>query len=319
MAHDHESIVIPLNSTSTSLYLPPLSLNGQVFFIPFQKSAKALNKNVIHIFDLESVKWDKKKIPNVPNAGHQGFCLVYADCIAVLCLTLVPNRSAACTVEIYKLKEMLSWEPVPLVSGTLRQIDLENCQCVKSNRNIVIASIHQYSLMLFVHQYSSQQPWIDISFKLPTVNTSYVLQSCSIVRHALYCSLSCTQSNGQQKVTVYKVDLDYAIENKEKQDLEVICNFAPNVIQCHLFMTSNGKAMTVNITQSSGKHLSTFELHPLNNVSVTLFEKDYAFGTKLLSVTSLCTTACRNNVLLVYFDTVYHHYYLEVIPLTHSS
>ena len=167
--------------------------------------------------------------------------------------------------------------------------------------------------MLFVHRYSSQQPWIDVSCKLPTT-TNYKLQSCAISRHILYCSLLCTESNGQQKLKVYKLELDSDMQNSKAQDLEFIYLCPASVTQCHLFMNNSGKAMIVKVV-TNDKGSNTLEVCPLNATDDKLFEKDWMADAKVVAVLSLQSTFCKNEVGIVYYDAYNSQKYLEVISL----
>lgn len=315
-AHTLSSTFESNSIPSSSFYLPPLIRDNQVLFVTNRKNSRAPNENIINIFKVDCSEWERQEISALLSSSDLGFCLSYTSHIAVLCLTSMKSHLAA--VEIYKLKEMCAWEKIPLVGGTLNPIDLQNCQCVQSTRNVVLASVYLCTLMLFVHRYSSRQPWIDVSYKLQD-NTDFKLQSCAISRHTLYCSLLCTENNGQRKLRVYKLDLDSDIENRKAQDLELICVCSPNVIQCHLFMTNSGKAMTVHIvTHGSSRGSNTLEVRPLqpNAIGDKLFEKDWMSDTEILSVLPLQTDAFKNKVVIVYFDKCCSQNYLEVISLT---
>lgn len=314
-----ESVKIP----STSPFSPPLIRPGQVIFFS-KENCDATNQSVIHMFELETRMWRHVNVPKICNTYKIAFCLLYEGCIAVLCLETVKSHCA--NVAIYKLidhKEMSSrsWKRIPFTSETLMPIDLSGCQCVQSNRNIVLASICQSSnLWVYVHQYSSQQSWIRLCFSVKTTTLcSYELQSCAILHHTLYCSLSCMERSGQQKVAIYKVDLEFAIKNNDTKSLEIVCNCTYGILQCYLLILSNScygyRSIVVNIIANNNNRCKTLEVCLLNDNCTKLFQKNYVFDTKLISTFALPST-CNDDVLIVYYDNVCNEYYLEIFPLS---
>ena len=313
-----ESVIIP----STSFCLPPLITQNQILFFSKKVNHEPTNENIIHIFELESEEWRRKYVPNISNPNQISFCLLYENYIALLILELTSVESRSANVVIYKLtnlKENSSWEKIPFTNENLMPIDLSSCQCAQSNRNVVLASVCQPStLVVHVHQYSSQHSWINLSFLLQTTtNPSYELQSCAIARHTLYCSLSCTERNAQRKVTIYKIDLDHAIDNNEERDLKIVHDCTSSVLCCHLCISnasSHGQPITVNMIANNSNKCYNLEVCPLNDNSIKLFQKHYELGTKLLSAVN-----CNNNVTIVYYDSSCDKWYLEVFPITYPK
>ena len=308
-----ESIKIP----SISPFSPPLIRPGQVIFFSIE-NRDSTNKSAIHIFELETRMWRNVDVPKIPNSYALTFCLLYEGCIAVLCLETMKSHCA--NVAIYKLndnKEVLStsWKRIPFTNDTLMPIDF-SCQCVQSNRNIVLASICQSSdLVVYVHRYSSQQSWIKLSFSVKTTTIcSYELQSCAIAHHTLYCSLSYMERTGQQKIVIYKVDLDLAIKNGDAVTLEVVCNWTFGILHCHLLIL-NSRPIVVNMIKNNVNRCNTLEVYSLNDICTKLFQKDNVFGTKLISASPLPTT-CNDDVLIVYYDNDCDEWYLEIFSLS---
>ena len=314
-----QNITIPSNL----LVLPPIIKENEVVFIsykeipvcdsPGKKMSSA--KDILQSFGLQSKQWRSTDISATSSQYQAAFSLLYKDDIAIIRVTSLETHSAK--LGIYKLKEMSLWELIPFTNDTVPPVEFKNCRCIHSTRYIVLACIIKSEITFHVHKYASQ-PWSSIKFSLPTTKTSSELQSCAIVHHAIYCSVKSTEKNHQQKVTIFKLTLEDALEKgKSHSDFESICTYDSSVIQCNLFVASGEVMMMKVIISDDDNRSSTLELSSLSD---TLFnfkrqKKDYAFVLKLLSVIPLSTTTYNNHVLIVYYDNRFCKTHLEIFCL----
>ena len=312
-----ESVGNAVTIPSNSLALPPIVKRNKAQFISSGAGSKSATKHTIHSFDLQSGQWNSTDIATTCSPNQAAFPLLYNDDTAIIRVTSTETQSAK--VGIHKLTEMSHWEVIPFTSETVKPVELNNCQYSQSKRYIVLVSVVQSTIAFHVHNCKdSSHPWSSITFSLPTTKTSYVLQSCAIAHHTVFCSLMSTERNRQQKITVYKLKLEYAMEKGKPQnnpDLELVYSYDSNVLQCHLFVAS-GEIMMMNIITTSGdRKSSTLELCTLNDTLVNFKrqKKDYPFVMKLLSVVP--STTYNNQALVVYYDNRSSKTHLEMFCL----
>ena len=309
---------------SNLLILPPIIKDNEVYFISFNKSSpgeSATNyKDTLHSFGLQSRQWKSTDIATASHQTNQAvFPLLYKDDIAIIRLSLTETHDQSAKVGIYKLKEMSLWNLIAFTSDTLRPIELKNCQCTQSTRYIVLVFISQSTITFHLCKHSSQS-WSTITFPLSPNKISSELQSCAIAHHTVFCSVMSTERNHQQKVTIYKLKLEYVMEKDKPQNnsnLEVVYNYDLNVLQCHLFV-AGGEIMMMRVIVNNGDNRSsTLELCSLNDTLLNLKRqnKEYAFVVKLLSTIPLHTNTYNNHVLIVYYDSRFCKTHLEIFSL----
>ena len=315
-----ESVGNAITIPSNSLALPPIVKGSKVLFISSKDSPagnKSATKDTIHSFDLQSRQWNSTDIATTCSQNQAAFPLLYKEGTAIIRVTSTETQSA--NVGIQKLTEMLHWEVIPFTSETVKPVELKNCQYSQSKRYIVLVSVVQSTIAFHVHNCKhSSQPWSTITFSLPTTKASNVLQSCAIAHHTVFCSLMSIERSHQQKITVYKLKLEYAMEKGRPQnnpDLELVYSYDSSVLQCHLFVASGEIMMMKIITNSVDRRSSTLELCTLNDTLVNLKrqKKDYPFILKLLSVVP--STTHNNHALVVYYDNRSSKTHLEIFCL----
>ena len=246
------------------------------------------------------------------------FPLLYKDDVAIIRPSLIETHNQSAKVGIYRLKEKSLWDLIAFTSDTLRPIELENCQCAQSTHYIVLASISQSTITFHLYKHSSQS-WFTINFPLPPNKISSELQSCAITHHIAFCSVtSIDERNHQQKVTIYRLKLEYVTEKDKSQNnpsLDIIYDL--NVSQCHL-IAAGGEIIMMKVIVNNGENRSsTLELCSLNDTLVNFKRqrKEYAFVVKLLSTVPLHTTTYNNHVLIVYYDSRFCKTHLEIFCL----
>ena len=315
-----EAVGNAMTIPSNSLALPPIIKGNKALFISSKDSPgdrSSVIKDTIHSFDLQSREWNSKDIATKYSQNQTAFPLLYKDDTAIIRATSTEAQSAK--VGIHKLNKMTHWEVAPFTSETINPVDLKNCQLTQSKRYIVLVSVVQSIIAFHVHNFKdSSQPWSTITFSLPIKNTSNVLQSCAIAHHTVFCSLMSTERNHQQKVTVYKLKLEYAMEKGRPQnnpDFELVYSYDSSVLQCHLFVASGEMMMMKIITSGGDRRSSSLELCSLNDTLVNFKrqKKDYPFIMKLLSVVP--HTTYNNRVLVVYCDNRSSKTHLEIFIL----
>lgn len=310
---------------SNLLILPPIIKENEAYFISFNKNppGKSATKDTLHSFGLQSRQWKDTNIATASYYNQAVFPLLYKDDIAIIRLSLMETHDQSAKVGIYKLKEMSLWDLIAFTSDKLRPIELENCQCAQSTRYIVLASISQTTITFHLWKHSVQS-WSTISLPLPPNKISSELQSCAIAHHTVFFSVKSTERNHQQKVTIYKLKLEYATEKDKPQNnpsLDILYNYDLNVSQCYLF-AAGGEIMMMKVIVSNGDNKSsTLELCSLNDTLLNLKtqKKEYAFVVKLLSIIPLHTNTYNNHVLIVYYDSRFSKTHLEIFSLPLST
>jgi len=295
-----ENVVIPSNCT-----LAPVIKDNEALFISFKilLGNRSVVKDTLHSFGLQSKQWKSKDIVTVSNQNQAAFPILYKGDMAIVQVTLTEIDTAK--VGIYKLKEMASWELVPLTCEMLMPIEIQNCQCVHSVHYVLLASVFQSAITLHIHKSSSSQPWSSINFPLPAGIFSGKLLSCALIYHTFFCSLMHIERNHQQKVTIFKIKLEGIMEMHSmcKPEIQYIYSYDSNVLHCHLFIANN-ELMIVKVMLTNHSKSSTLELCSLNDTLMNFKQqrKEYAFVIKLLSVVPLCSTTYNNHMLIVYYN-----------------
>ena len=284
---------------------------GELHLILYQTEQQRMRETVCS-FDLESKRWRNREVITTSNSNQRAFSLLYGGELAILRAVSIDDRAASAKVNICKLKQPSSWELIPFTSESVTPVNLKNCQCVQSTRQIVLVSVCQSAINIHMHHYSSQ--WSKVSFSLPSSTTSYQLQSCLIAHQlTLYCSLLCQEASSQSRVIVYKLKLEQP--NVAKNTTELVHSCSSDVLQCYLF-TSYGKATAAKIIENKHSSSCFLEFCPLNDAATSnFFRKEYSFIIKLISVVPLHSAAYNNHVLIVYYDSRSEKSYLEVFSL----
>ena len=270
-----------------------------------------VTKETFHTCTFAGEQWKNVNISGSSNLHQVTFLLTVKDDLAVLRFGSTNSQSQFAKVGIYKLKEMSSWELVPFTNEVLKPFDLNNFQCVCSTRHIILVSIYQSSIVFYIHNYSSQ--WISTSFSLPVTCSSYKLQSCTIIHSLeLYCSLLCTGRNGIQTVEIHKVKLDKTDDKRES--INVVYQYNASILQCHLF-TTGGRVMIMKVIADS--NASILELCALNDASDHFLQrkKEYPFIIELSSVLPIHCPTYKNHVLIVYYDSRFSKWIMEIFSL----